>query len=255
MTLLEGKVAVVTGGSNGIGRAVAVGFARHGARAVVVADLDLEPRDGAGSTCDVIATETACVAQFVRCDVRNPDEVERVVEAAERYGPLDIIANIAGVAAPGGSLLEMPDEAIDVILDVNVKGTMYGCRAAARVMQPRGRGCLINMSSIVGLRGGAGNAAYVASKGAVRLLSYGLAAQLGPHGIRVNVLHPGVIATDMSRAAGATGPDSAFLEAIPSRRIGEPHDVAGAAVFLASDLASYVNGVSLPVDGGLASAL
>lgn len=254
MGLLEGQVAVVTGAANGLGRAIALGFAAHGAAAVVVADLVPTPADGATATCDLIRASSQATAEFVRCDVTQPSHVDAAVAAAESLGPLSVMVNVAGISPGPAPIGEMPDDMFDRVLDVNLNGTMYGCRAAARVMLPRGRGSIINMSSIAGLRGTAGNAGYGASKGAIRLLTYALAAQLGPHGIRVNVLHPGVVETDMTRAAGMTA-DSPVIAKIPSRRLGAPAEVAGAAVFLASDLASYVNGVSLPVDGGMSTAM
>jgi NAD(P)-dependent dehydrogenase (short-subunit alcohol dehydrogenase family) len=139
-------------------------------------------------------------------------------------------------------------------MDVNVKGTFFGAQAAAERMVERGGGAIINLSSVAGLEGSAGYATYCASKGAVRLLTYSLAAELGPEGVRVNAIHPGIIDTAMTTEdVPIIGSEAgeAYLDGIPSRRWGDPGDIADAAVFLASDAGDYVNGESLTVDGGM----
>lgn len=252
--LLDGKVALVTGASNGIGRAIALAFAEQGAAAVVLADLGPDGEPGEPTTADLIA-ETATKALFVPCDVSRSADVDRAVAAAEELGGLDVIVNNAGISPPVPPFPDMDDATFARIMEVNLYGTFYGCRAAARVMRPRGAGSIINMSSIAGLVGAAGNCAYASSKGGIRLLTYALAVELGALGIRVNALHPGVIDTDMSRRAFADPAVREAIEAhIPSARVGGAEEVARAAVFLASDLSSYVNGASQTVDGGLAIA-
>jgi NAD(P)-dependent dehydrogenase (short-subunit alcohol dehydrogenase family) len=253
--LLDGKVAVVTGASNGIGRAIAIAFAIQGVSAVVLADLDPEPRGGGPVTSDVIKAETSANPVVVTCDVSKAGDVDNAVAAAEDLGGLDVMVNNAGIAPDVPSFLEMSDSDFARTIETNLYGTFRGCRAAARVMVPRGTGSIINMSSIAGLVGAAGNVGYSASKGGIRLLTYSLAVQLGPLGVRVNALHPGVIDTDMSRRAFT---DPAIVAAIaghiPSGRLGTADEVAQAAVYLASDLSSYVNGASQTVDGGLSIA-
>jgi NAD(P)-dependent dehydrogenase (short-subunit alcohol dehydrogenase family) len=250
--LLTGKTALVTGGTNGLGRAIARAFACAGAGAVVVADLSEQPRDGGAPTHRLIGGETAAKAVFVSCDISRAAEVEAAVDAAEHLGPLDVMVNNAGVANASAQTVDVDDESIDRVIDTNLKGTIYGCRAAARRMVPRGSGSIINISSIAGLVGSAGGAVYCASKGGIRLLTYALAVELAPLGIRVNAIHPGVIDTAMMRSAGMTGDEPELRSRIPAGRVGQPEDVANAAVYLASDLSSYVNGASACVDGGLA---
>jgi len=145
------------------------------------------------------------------------------------------------------------EDDLDEVLGVNLEGVFFGAQAAAEVMVERGEGCIINLSSVTGIRGAANNTTYCASKGGVRLLTYSLAAELGPEGVRVNAIHPGYIETAMlAEDVPLVGTDAqtTLEERVPQGRLGEPEDVAGAAVYLASDLAGYVNGESLVVDGG-----
>lgn len=252
--LLAGRVVLVTGGSNGIGRDIAIACARHGAAAVLVADLERAPREGGTPTDLVISESIGARSKFVECDVSRSVDLDAVVAEAEAMGGLDVLVNNAGITI-GRPIVDLGDADIDRVIDANLKGTLYGCRAAAQVMAPRQRGVIINMSSIAGLVGAPNGGLYGATKGAIRLLTYALAAELGPLGIRVNVLHPGVVDTNMMREAGMSADDAGLLARIPSARVGSTTEIAGAAVFLASDLASYVNGASLAVDGGMATAL
>ncbi|MBP7694348.1 MAG: SDR family oxidoreductase [Anaerolineales bacterium] len=254
--LLADKVAVVTGGASGNGRAIALAFAREGAKAVVVVDLRADPREGGRSTHELIEAETSTKSVFVNCNVTKPAEVEAAVAAADAFGGVDVMVNNAGIAmAPGssGDLLTATEAQFDLMIGVNVKGVYFGCQAAAKRMLPKGGGSIIIMSSVSGIQGDGGDAIYNTTKGAVRLMTYGLAAALGPKGIRVNAIHPGVIATAMTTidAPIVGGPmEAMMLGMIPMGRFGQPKEIGDAAVYLASDMASYVNGASLIVDGG-----
>jgi NAD(P)-dependent dehydrogenase (short-subunit alcohol dehydrogenase family) len=249
VNLLAGKFAVVTGGASGVGRAICLRFAEEGAAGIVVADLREEPREGGEPTHRLVERRGAR-AVFVRCDVSRVADLEAAVTAALDLGGLDVMVNNAGVVAQE-DFLSLTEAEYDRIMDVNVKGVFFGAQAAARVMRERGGGSIINLSSVGGIRGSAAFVTYSASKGAVRLLTYSLGELLGQHGIRVNALHPGVIDTEMNRSdTGVIRADGSWTGSVPLGRSGLPADVAGAAVFLASDLAAYVNATSLVVDGG-----
>jgi NAD(P)-dependent dehydrogenase (short-subunit alcohol dehydrogenase family) len=248
--LLEGKVVVVTGGASGMGRAISVRAAEEGAAAVVVADLRRDPREGGQSVVDLVSAAGA-KCQFVETDVTRPDDLQQAVAAAAPFGGIDVMVNNAGVFGLE-DFFEWTEGDYDRVMDVNVKGVFFGCQAAARAMRGRG-GAIVNLSSIGGIKGGGLFPTYCSSKGAVRLLTYSLGELLGPLGIRVNAIHPGMIDTTMTRVdAPLVGEEGESLSqiSIPLGRVGQPRDVADAAVYLASDLASYVNGTSLVVDGG-----
>jgi NAD(P)-dependent dehydrogenase (short-subunit alcohol dehydrogenase family) len=248
--LLEGKVVVVTGGASGMGRAISVRVAEEGAAAVFIAGLRREPREGGPPTADLVAAAGA-KCQFVETDVTRPDDLQQAVAAADPFGGIDVMVNNAGVFSRE-DFFEWTERDYDRVMDVNVKGVFFGCQAAARAMRGRG-GAIVNLSSIGGIKGGGLFPTYCSSKGAVRLLTYSLGELLGPLGIRVNAIHPGMIDTSMTRVdAPLVGEEGESLSqiSIPLGRVGQPRDVADAAVYLASDLASYVNGTSLVVDGG-----
>ncbi|WP_135823733.1 SDR family oxidoreductase [Halorussus ruber] len=247
--LLANSVAVVTGGASGIGRAIARTFADHGGD-VVVADVREQPREGGTPTHELIADETDRQTAFVECDVTDTDDLDAAVEMAEELGNLDVWVNNAGIFRNEEFFEVTPDE-YDRLMNVNVKGAYFGAQSAAAEMIAHGEGSIVNVSSVAGLVGNGGYVTYCVSKGALRLLTYALAHRLGPEGIRVNAIHPGGVETAMLDDAemGEQGRE-AFEQSIPSRRLGEPNDIADAALFLASDLSSYVNGESLVVDGG-----
>ena len=248
---LAGRVAIVTGGSSGIGRATSLHLAEAGA-AVVVADLRSDPREGGEPTEELIAA-AAGTARFVKCDVTDAGDRADVVSTAHELGGVDILVNCAGIFR-GGGLLEIDEEDYRAMMDVNVAGTIFMSKAAVPAMIERGRGAIVNLSSVGGIQGSGGFCLYQAAKGAIRLFTYSLADELGPQGVRVNALHPGMIETSMTKTdvpVIGTPIGDAYEESLPLRRAGKPEDVARAAVFLAGDQAEYITGSSLNVDGGM----
>lgn len=258
--LVAGKVAVITGAGSGVGRAAALLFARHGAR-VVAADVDLAAVE---ETVAAVHDAGGEALPWV-CDVADEAAVDALVKAAvDTYSQLDIIYNNAGITVPPlpdrsgmRRLVDTESDQIDRVHAVNVRGVMNGCKAATRQFERQGGGgTIVNTASVAGLIG-YGGVAYGASKGAVVNLTRALALELAPSGIRVNSVCP---AGMLTRYAGMD-PDSPgkdkILEGIgkahPLGRAIDPMDTASAALFLASDLASNITGVNLPVDGGLSA--
>lgn len=239
---LTGRRAVVTGGAKGLGAAIAGRLADAGA-AVLVADLD----DDAAA-----ATAASIGGSSVHLDVADSASVAAVADAVvERLGGLDIWVNNAGVY-PSRPVLEMTDEEWDAVLDVNLRGTFLGCRESARRMVAAGHGgVIVNLSSVAGL-GGRGPRVphYVASKHGVVGLTKQLALELGVHGIRVLAVAPSQIVTPGVEAAMARSATAAQPPTSPLGRVGEPDDVARVVLFCASDLASFMSGSTLVVDGG-----
>ncbi|WP_235737381.1 SDR family NAD(P)-dependent oxidoreductase [Nocardioides alcanivorans] len=245
-TSLEGKVAVITGAASGMGRQFALSFTEAGATAVVVADITETPREGGESTVDAVRA-LGGQAVFVRTDVTRLGDLEAAVAAAEQFGGIDIMVNNAGIFSHT-PLLTAEEETYDRMMDINVKGTYFGAKYAASAMVAAGRGgVIINMASIAGIQGGPGFSVYSTSKGAVRLLTYALAGELGEHDIRVLAIHPGVIDTSMTQTDVPIGDE--VLRVIPAGRKGTAEDVARVVTWAASDEAGYVSGTSLVVDG------
>jgi len=250
--LVENKAAVVTGGASGLGRGIATRFAEHGAD-VVVADVREEPRDAEQPTHEYIRKETDERAVYVECDVSDREDVERAVDAAERFGGIDTMVNNAGIIEVT-DFLEVTEEEYKRVMDVNLKGTLLGSQVAGKRMIDNGGGSIVNLSSYGGFVGDGTTSTYCASKGGVRLLTYSIADALGSQGVRANVLHPGVIEsamTDTDLGVVGTEVQDAVEEEISAGRLGTPGDVADVALYLASDLSGYINGESLAVDGGL----
>jgi NAD(P)-dependent dehydrogenase (short-subunit alcohol dehydrogenase family) len=248
--LLAGRVAVITGAASGIGRATALAFAAHGAAGIVVADVRDAPREGGRPIAAELAA-SGVPARYVRTDVTRADDLHRAVQAAGEFGGITTMVNCAGVFRRE-EFLDVTEDAFEQMFAVNVRGTFFGCQAAARVMRERG-GSIINLASVASYRGSAGHATYHASKGAVQSLTYALARDLAGYGIRVNAVHPGAVDTEMLRVDDPVLPGLDVAAAFPLGRPASPQDIAGAVVYLASDLAAYVSGTSLTVDGAAAA--
>ncbi|QLL07557.1 SDR family oxidoreductase [Mycobacterium vicinigordonae] len=249
--LVAGKVAVVTGAASGLGRAIALALDREGAKAVVVADLHREPREG-GPATDVVLR---CPSKYVECDVTNPDDVERAVSAADEFGGVDIMVNNAGIVVIK-PFLEFTEDEYDRQMAVNAKGVFFGTQAAGRRMAQRGAGVIVNMSSVAALAGSADWSGYSASKAAAKLISSSAAQALAPSGVRVNSLHPGLVTTEMARSdLGVADGDVAKAFAIPFGRAACPDEIADVAVVMCSDLSRYMTGSAVVVDGGMINTL
>ena len=243
---LSGKVAIVTGGASGIGRATALAMAREGAK-VVVADVDR--RAGEETAQEIRAAGGEAV--FAQVDVSDAAQVERMVETAlERYGGIDVLFNGAGILA-FGTILDTDERAWRRMLDVNLTGHYLCCRAVLPHMIARGGGSIINTSSSTGAHDGNSNAAaYVTSKGGVTLLTRCLAIDHARHNVRVNAIAPGPTDTPMLRRNMAPEEVEAFARTFPMQRLGRPEELASVALFLASDESSFVTGAIVAADGG-----
>jgi 3-oxoacyl-[acyl-carrier protein] reductase len=242
MSLLQDRVAVVTGGAQGLGRAIAERYVAEGAR-VVVGDVDLE----AAAACVAALGEDCALA--VRCDVTAEVQVSTLVEAAiDRFGRLDVMVNNAGLLRDA-TMRKMTLDDFRLVIDTHVQGTWLGTRAAAAVMREQGSGSIVNMSSISGKVGNVGQTNYSAAKAAIVGLTKAAAKEVAHLGVRVNAIQPGLIRTPMTEAMREDIWEQRLKE-IPMRRFGEPSEVASVALFLASDLSSYVTGTVLEVTGG-----
>lgn len=248
---LDGKVAVVTGGGGGLGSLAACAFAAAGADVVVVGRTAASLQAAADAVRGVGRRAAAIVA-----DVTRSADVNRMVErAVGEFGRIDILLNNAGVTSPK-TVLELTDEDWHRIMDTSATGAFYCARAVAPVMMSQREGSIISMGSILSARGMAKRTAYSAAKAAVMNFTRALALELGPHGIRVNAIAPTVIVTDLNRELVRTQPQlyQAVLDRTPLGRLGEPEDIAGALVFLASPAARFITGQTLFVDGGYTAA-
>jgi NAD(P)-dependent dehydrogenase (short-subunit alcohol dehydrogenase family) len=249
MRLLEGKVAIVTGAASGIGRATACLLAQEGA-AVAVADIT--PRGGR-ETVQLIE-EADGRATFVPVDVTDAKQLAAMVETTRRtYGGLDILHANAGVPGPDKPLVEWSRQEWDQVVSVNLTGVFLTCRAAVPVVAERGGGSIIITASAAGIQATPFTCAYNATKAGVISLTQTLALECAPLGIRVNAIAPGEVDTPMGLEAlhGDRRLLDAYLRLIPLKRIAQAEEIARAVLYLASDAASYVTGITLPVDGGI----
>jgi NAD(P)-dependent dehydrogenase (short-subunit alcohol dehydrogenase family) len=248
---LFGKVAIVTGGANGMGRATALLFAREGAK-VVVGDIDAP----AGASLVAQATAAGGELLYFPCDVSKEADVARLVAHAEAsFGKLDTIFNNAGIEQPATPSADLSAEIFDRVIGINLKGTFFGCKHAIPALLRNGGGTIVNNSSVAAFANVGGNLSYAASKGAVMSLTRVLAIEYAAHGIRVNAINPGVIDTDMNvrnkmRAPDADGWTNRALAAIPMGRMGTGLEIAETVLYLASDQSSFVTGIGLVIDGG-----
>ena len=241
------RIAVVTGGSRGIGRAVCLELARRGAHVALCY---------AGNEAAAKETVAACEAEgaramAVRCDVSDESQVKALMDAAlKEFGRIDILVNNAGITRDG-LLMTMKEADFDAVLDANLKGAFLCMKAVSRPMMKQRYGRIVNLSSVVGLRGNPGQANYAASKAGLIGLTKSAARELASRGITVNAVAPGFIDTDMT-AALPEAARAALLASIPAGRLGRAEEVARTVAFLASEASAYLTGQVLAVDGGMA---
>lgn len=241
--LLKNQVAIITGGTAGIGKAIALEFARQGAK---VAIFGTHAERGQ-QVVQEIGLEKAA---FYQVNVGKTKDVEEAIKLVqEKQGPVDILVNNAGVTRDQ-LMLKMTEEDWDLVMEVNVKSCYNTCKALTRQMLKSRKGVIINISSVIGLVGNAGQANYAASKAAIIGFTKALAKEFASRNIRVNCIAPGFIDTKMTEAM-TDQQRQATLSSIPMERMGTPVDVANAAIFLASPMASYITGQVLTVDGGM----
>lgn len=242
---IKDKVTLITGSGSGIGRETAILFAKEGGK-VVVADVN----EQAGNEVVETIKNAGGEAFFARLDVSNRAQVKEVVKnIIDKYGKIDVLINNAGIIQDA-LVVKMTEEQWDRVISINLKGPFNCIQAVVEPMIAKGRGVILNISSIVALYGNVGQANYVATKSGLIGITKTLAKELGKKGIRVNAVAPGFIMTPMTKGM----PDKILemmTEKTPLKRLGQPIDIANALLFLASDEASYINGVVLSVDGGL----
>lgn len=244
--LLGGKVALVTGASRGIGRAIALRLAGEGAKVAI---------NYAGNTAKAEAVKAEIEqnggeAILVQADVADSSAVEAMVaKVAEAFGQIDILVNNAGITRDG-LLMRMKEEDFDAVVNTNLKGVFHCTKTVSKLMMKKRSGRIINMASVVGIMGNAGQTNYAAAKAGVIGFSKSAAKELAARGITVNVVAPGFIDTDMT-AAMTDKAKELTLTGIPMKKMGTPEDVANAVLFLASDCASYITGQTVNVDGGM----
>ncbi len=244
--LLDGKVALVTGGSRGIGRAIAVALAREGAKVAI----NFAGNEKAAEETKALVEQAGSEAILLKADVSDKDADAALIDTVVKiYGKIDILVNNAGITRDS-LMLRMKEDDFDAVIDTNLRSVFYLTKAAAKSMMKKRTGRIINMSSVVGLTGNAGQVNYAAAKAGVLGITKSAAKELASRGITVNAVAPGFIETDMTDVLSDTVKES-LLHEIPLKRMGEPKDVANAVLFLASDQSAYITGQVIHVDGGL----
>jgi 3-oxoacyl-[acyl-carrier protein] reductase len=243
--LLSGQVAVVTGGAQGIGKAIALALAREGAE-IVIADLNLEEANKTAQEIEALGRKVIAL----KVNVASAEEVEALMKKMlDNFGRIDILVNNAGITRDG-LLVRMKEEDWDLVLDVNLKGTFNCTKAVSRVMLKQKAGKIVNIASIIGQIGNVGQANYAASKAGIIAFTKSVAKELASRRINVNAIAPGFIATEMT-AVLSDEVKQEMLKRIPLERLGQPEDIAQAVLFLVSPASAYITGQVLRVDGGM----
>ncbi|MCP4230704.1 MAG: 3-oxoacyl-[acyl-carrier-protein] reductase [bacterium] len=246
---LEGKNAIVTGGAQGIGKEIALRLAEHGCN-IAVCDI---MEDAVAAAAGEISAETGAVAKGFKVNVAESDEVNDFVKTVKAdYGSIDVLVNNAGIARDN-MLFRMSDDEFDMVQKVNMYSVFYFCRAVGRVMAKQHGGSIINISSVIGVMGNAGQHNYAASKAGVIGLTKSVAKELAGRGVRANAIAPGFIETAMTDALPEDIKET-YIGLIPLGRMGTPGDIADVVGFLAGDASSYITGQVLLVDGGMIMA-
>ncbi len=246
---LKDKVAIITGGSRGIGFATAEAFLKEGAKVIVCASSQPNAEKAMAKLKEEYPN---AVVSAISPNLANLEEVKSAFnQINEQYGSLDVVVNNAGVSE-STPLSDYTEELYDKVMNLNVKGVFNSCLSASDIMEKNGKGVILNTSSMVSISGQPAGVTYPASKFAVNGMTISLARELGPKGIRVNAVAPGITETDMMKAVPKEVIEP-MIARIPLRRLGQPEDIANAFVFLASDEASYITGVILSVDGMMRS--
>lgn len=244
--LLDGKVALVTGASRGIGRAIAIRLAAEGAKVAINFAGNTEKAEAVKAEIEAAGGE----ALLVQANVADAAAVEEMVaKVVEAFGGIDVLVNNAGITRDG-LLVRMKDEDFDAVLDTNLKGVFYCTKAVSKLMMKKRSGRIVNMTSVVGVNGNAGQTNYAAAKAGIIGFSKSAAKEFASRGITVNMVAPGFIDTDMTSVLSDKAKEAA-LAGIPLQRMGTPENVADAVAFLVSDQAAYITGQVIHVDGGM----
>jgi 3-oxoacyl-[acyl-carrier protein] reductase len=246
MALLTGRIAVVTGGAQGIGEAISLTLAREGALIAII-DVNLEKAQETSANIKKLGVDS----EAYKADVSNTAEVEATVDKiVDKFKRIDILVNNAGVTRDN-LLIRMTEQEWDLVIAINLKGTFNFTKAVGKIMMKQRRGSIINISSVIGLMGNAAQTNYAATKAGVIGITKSVAKELGTRNVRSNAICPGYIQTAMTDKLSEEVKKK-MIEFIPAKAMGTPQDVANAALFLASDLSSYITGETIRVDGGMA---